>query len=442
MSHRSRTPALVGLLPLSAVLLSTLSACGGDAGPVSFEVSVTDSAGVQIVEYPGAAIDVEAPLALEDAPDLRIGVLDGDEARQFSRILGAHRTTDGHIVVVDGQGPPLRRFDSEGTLLHTAGSRGEGPGELSASRAVFPTADGGTRIWDQRAQRIVQIDGEGRILEDMRAITGEPGQSMHLAVPPTPIDDPPVRIVALMERTSSLPSGPESGAVVVSDAMLLLRTESDPTAGAASLDTLATFPGSEIELTVDSRGDGMVAIMMASPRFRAQFLAASTGEALWFSRGTRWEASRFGPEGLEAIVRIDGEITPLGPEFRDAVLDDLLDGVTSRDAEIRIREAHQERDWPETLPPIRALFADDAGRLWLGIGDPQPSFARGMGFGPGTERFIQDWLLLANDGTEVVGRLTLPPRTRPLYADEEGVLLEARDELDVPYIEWWRFRGR
>ncbi len=146
--HSGRQPTGLGLC--SGVLAPPrlprpLSACGDGTETVPFDVVVTDSSGVQIVEYPGAAIDVEAPFALEEEPTGRIGVLDGDEARQFSQIIGAHRTSDGDFVVVDGQGPPLRRFDSSSTLTHTAGSRGEGPGELSASRAIFPTDGGGTR---------------------------------------------------------------------------------------------------------------------------------------------------------------------------------------------------------------------------------------------------------------------------------------------------------
>ena len=39
-----------------------------------------------------------------------------------------------------------------------------------------------------------------------------------------------------------------------------------------------------------------------------------------------------------------------------------------------------------------------------------------------------------------LGVLVLPPRSHPLWADGEGVLLVRNDtQLDVPYIEWYPY---
>jgi hypothetical protein len=42
-----------------------------------------------------------------------------------------------------------------------------------------------------------------------------------------------------------------------------------------------------------------------------------------------------------------------------------------------------------------------------------------------------------------LGVLVLPPRSHPLWADDEGVLLVRSDmQLDVAYVEWYPYASR
>ena len=93
------------------------------------------------------------------------------------------------------------------------------------------------------------------------------------------------------------------------------------------------------------------------------------------------------------------------------------------------------REYPETVPPVDALFADQAGQVWIGL-TPVPRRILPSGGRTAVDR----WLV--PEPAEARGILTLPPMSVPLWADDEGLLLLRNDpELGVAYVEWYRFRS-
>ena len=66
---------------------------------------VRDSAGVRITELPGPGLTSSLPeWRIGSEPSLEIGVREGDEAFQFSGIVGVLTLSDGRIVVLEGRG--------------------------------------------------------------------------------------------------------------------------------------------------------------------------------------------------------------------------------------------------------------------------------------------------------------------------------------------------
>ena len=49
------------------------------------------------------------------------------------------------------------------------------------------------------------------------------------------------------------------------------------------------------------------------------------------------------------------------------------------------------------------------------------------------------WLILAGDGTEMLGRLTHPPGFKPFAMGDGWMLGASRDALDVEHLELYRF---
>jgi hypothetical protein len=96
------------------------------------EASRTDSAGVEVVESRGSGAwsDAERPTLAEV---LRIGGSADDTLYQFGTIGGVDISSNGTIVVLDGQAAAVRLYDSAGRYVQSIGRSGRGPGELNES---------------------------------------------------------------------------------------------------------------------------------------------------------------------------------------------------------------------------------------------------------------------------------------------------------------------
>lgn len=85
---------------------------------------------------------------------LSVGLVEGVEAEAFGRIADVKASGDGGFMVLDGQAPSVRWFDSLGAYRDGIDSRGAGPGELSSPRAMAVSSD----------QRLAVLDpGNGRV---------------------------------------------------------------------------------------------------------------------------------------------------------------------------------------------------------------------------------------------------------------------------------------
>lgn len=146
----SRRPALVLLAPALLVSAALTSGCGGEEPGTGRDLR-TDDLGVET-------------WALSDAPDLEIGVVEGDPAYQLHRASGSLQLADGRIVVLDGGNQQLRFFDASGRSLMTVGTEGDGPGEFRYPTRLRLARDGSLMVWDQALQRTSQFDHQGAFL--------------------------------------------------------------------------------------------------------------------------------------------------------------------------------------------------------------------------------------------------------------------------------------
>ena len=75
-------------------------ACGRQTGTLSAPtVTREDSAGIAIVTTTTPAADVPAFAALDSAPDLRLGTVDGPPAEQFGQVRDLAALSDGGVAV-------------------------------------------------------------------------------------------------------------------------------------------------------------------------------------------------------------------------------------------------------------------------------------------------------------------------------------------------------
>ena len=113
---------------ITALLVVAVAACSGERG-AKWEGSITDSAGVAIVQNPATGL-WKAGDAWTVKEEMRIGTAEGEAEYQFGMLTGLGVTSDGSIVVADQQGQHLKVFSADGKYVRTIGKAGAGPGEL------------------------------------------------------------------------------------------------------------------------------------------------------------------------------------------------------------------------------------------------------------------------------------------------------------------------
>ncbi|HEX7091793.1 MAG TPA: hypothetical protein VF192_16760 [Longimicrobiales bacterium] len=148
--------------PLLVLLACATAACGADTPARSTRTAAVDTVnGVERLSYPA---DPATPLAWRfDTLAVIGGTMVADENYQFEgvsrdRLAG---NAQGHLLVLDGQGKRILRYDSTGMFVRSYGREGGGPGELRLpiSIALGP----GDSLWvpDMMNRRITIFDAAG-----------------------------------------------------------------------------------------------------------------------------------------------------------------------------------------------------------------------------------------------------------------------------------------
>lgn len=426
MAHLSRTVVRFGAATGIALVLTAACEPRAPDGASPGEPSVRDSAGVAIVEYPGAALEAPAPFRLAPEPVFSFGELEGAEEDRFTSVVAGARLDDGTFAIVDDhEAMPLRILDAEGSFVAGIGALGEGPGELGRAAGFRIDARGRLLVWDAERMRIHRFGPDGEFDRDFAERDIGPGSLV--AFRPTADDG------FLLLREAVAGGAPEPGLNRRRNRGHLLR------AADGVVDTLAAFEGTEWELRVGSEGGEITSIEVFRPWYLPRLLHAFTSDgSVWLADGTRWEVARWEAVAgeVDLLVRFDRPREPftegLANELRDVALAAAADEAEEEAARRRLAQA----EYPEWIPPLAELFADAEGRLWIGPSRFPPGARLPWSMG----RVLRDWVVLEPDGRSLVGRLELPPRSRPLYADAEGVATV--DELEIPRVEWRLFEPR
>ncbi len=165
---------------LASALAAILTICAA-ARPLSPQqsVSITDSAGVRIVESTAPAWSAGTGWRVGTEPILTIGEVSGDLNYMFEGVSQALRMEDGTIVVVDRVARLLRLFDPAGVFIRSLGGSGEGPGEFQLLQEAWAHGD---TLWasDNLQRRISVFDRGGDVLETIR-VEAAPGMGSRTA---------------------------------------------------------------------------------------------------------------------------------------------------------------------------------------------------------------------------------------------------------------------
>ena len=151
----------------AVALVIGLSACTASReGPA---IAKRDSVGVQIIESFKSEWRPGEEWQIDSLPQLSIGVDQGADEYQFSRIHAATRLRDGTIVVTNSASRQVRFYDSTGRFRRASGGPGAGPGDFGSSlMKVFQVATGELWISDDARSRVNVLSPDGEFIKTIR----------------------------------------------------------------------------------------------------------------------------------------------------------------------------------------------------------------------------------------------------------------------------------
>ncbi|MDE2781706.1 MAG: 6-bladed beta-propeller [Gemmatimonadota bacterium] len=340
MSSRVFASCFAAVLALSATTPLPLS-----PQPPS---TVTDSAGVLIVESTSPAWPPGTCWRVATAPTLTIGDESGDLNYMFQGVSQAFRMDGGTIVVVDRLANQLSLFDAAGVFIRNLGGRGEGPGEFQFLQYAWASGD---TIWasDGLLSRISVFDRSGEVLETI-----------------------PVEIAPGMGSVAAATQFVD-GAILVSNAP----------SGGSNLGTGDVIEGRVWTLSRYSAGGrfmNAISGLRGSSKWEHGIQGLSPGMYLPFSVGTPVYAG-----GNDHIYAGRGNEADIGRRHHDGTLSHLIrwaaaERPISDQDRRRFREANsaapryveptawarylREVPFPERIPVYRRLILDAERNLW------------------------------------------------------------------------------
>lgn len=126
-------------------------------------LAMTLSAGVYSRSVSGPGPDGKELIALK--LDLTIPGPNAGNGVELARIRAVQVDDQGRIIVLDGKDLKVKVFGTDGSLVRTFGTKGQGPGEFQSVLEMF-LKDGIISVFDFGNKRISRFSEDGRRIED------------------------------------------------------------------------------------------------------------------------------------------------------------------------------------------------------------------------------------------------------------------------------------
>lgn len=334
-------------------------------------------------------------------PTTSIGVVEGDSAYLFQRIVDARFTSGGLIVVADGGLSVIREYDGDGTFVAQMGGRGNGPGEFQSLRDIWTIPPDTVGAWDSRALRLTYFGS------DRTAAGTVTLESANAAIGVARLD-----FLAGRLRDGSL----VVGSVALADGL-----------GADRVTIERISPSGE-HLARLGETTGLVRARLAERvigpiPFSPYPYVATHGDIVYHTNGTKPLVTAWSTTGDRVIAfppheyDVEREWSALAAE------------VETRNVEPFVR-AVATAPRPEWIPHLAGLLIDEAGRIWAKRYEPVTDaiWLRGGGSGGGS------WWV-ADPAGRLIATVQAPAGFTPLQVEDTRVLGIFVDSLGVGRVE-------
>ena len=397
-----------------SLLVSVLPACSNDLNHET--VTVTDSAGVTIVESLKPLWEEGEGWRLSEEPVLTIGSENGPEEYSLYGVAAALRLPDGNIVIANSGTDELRYYDSTGNFLHSVGQDGFGPGEFKRMSGVWLVGDSiFVNDWGQDRLSVFSASGEyGRTIMLHR----EPGSSQTVGVGVF-ADGTILGRQFVFDRDNSPEQGLRYDRINVVYGRNLREGELLNSIG----EFLWRFGLSEVVSRTRDPSTGVAyqsGIFSDAPFGRAATTVAF-GDNLYHGSSETYEIRVISKTGsLSRIIRRPIPNPPVTErdreEFRDYFVEDGDDWS---------RRRVRDLVFPETKPAYGDFIVDALGNIWVAE------------FSMGHDDRAGIWNVFDRDG-RWLGTVRVPPGGRYIEIGADHVLGRWRTELDVEQVRMYR----
>ena len=400
------------------LLVALVTGCGGETGGTadrSSEAVVRDSAGVRIVESTAPAWGPGEAWTIDPVPALQIGVVEGEEAYQFTSIWTAVRHPDGRVAVVDAGTSEIRIFGADGGHVSTMGGRGEGPGEFRRIPFIRWALPDTMVAWDPSGRRLSWFDARGQLIRDQSLIallTEKPVQTLGRSPMAWQLA-PDAKLLAVgsgIEMDGDWRRG------------FFRPTIVDPT-------TEAVIPLIQYAIEDDIASSvGSVANPFAHYSTPAVRVEPFT---VFVAAGPRWELIGYGLDGsITEIVRAAVPRVPITSQIIETERGLLRDRAAGRESSpAPYLDAFRMFLIPDSLPAISGVMADAVGNLWASRRMPRQSPPAA-------------WVLdVVDQDGRWLGAVSRPEDIVSIFEiGDDYLLAHWRDDLSVSYVRVYRIR--
>lgn len=352
------------------------------------------------IPHQARALPPGTPVAIEDSASLCLGVVTGDPAQEFDRVVTPFLLPDGRLAVPLAGSREIRLFDAEGRHLATLGGEGEGPGTFSSLNAAWTRGDT-IEAFDDRLLRITRF---------------LPGGAVEV-----------VSLERIPSAQAAVPGSPSFGWV--------LRGVADGGMGRRDQVALHRFGREGAHLGEIGRLEGMARYRVEnfsgpdplSPRT----VAAIGGDRVYGGETLTPSILVFGPDGsLERDVTWSPDATVSAVSAYQSVVETAVARANPERAE-QTRRRLEAFPRTDRVSVFWGAIVDEDDFLWIRPFDPL-QHALELG-GYGTPGVGGDWLLFSPSGAALPS-VAVPSRLEPVSITRDAVVGIQRDELGVESV--------